>query len=274
MAYRDSFGSFGYTLTPRVKQLLIANGVVFLVLWVLPFLRPYLWFVASDVLVQPWTLLTYMFVHAGLWHLLFNMLGLFFFGPPLESRWGSREFLKYYLICGVAGALLSLLFAPNAAIVGASGAVLGVMLAFAMNWPDSPIYIWGIFPVKAKWLVLIIGLFTVMSAVEGARDGVAHFAHLGGLVAGLIYLKMDWRGSGSLGSLKKRVTRSRIRVVEERGRSDAPPRPSTRRRPVEEEQLLDDVDRVLDKISREGMASLSEEERALLDHVSRRYRHN
>lgn len=274
MAYRDSFGSFGYTLTPRVKQLLIANAAVFLVVWALPFLRPWLWFVASDVLVKPWTLLTYMFVHAGLWHLVFNMLGLFFFGPPLESRWGSGEFLKYYLICGMAGALLSLVFAPQAAIVGASGAVLGVMLAFAMAWPDAPIYIWGIFPVKAKWLVLIIGLFTLMSAVEGARDGVAHFAHLGGLVAGLIYLKMDWRGASSVGSLKKRMGRTRIRVVEGGGDAPAPPRRSKRGRPAEEEKLLDEVDRVLDKISREGMASLSTEERALLDHVSRRYRHN
>lgn len=273
MAYRDSYASFGFGLTPRVKQLLIANAAVFVVVWLLPFLRPWLWLVPEDLLTRPWTLVTYMFVHGGLWHLFFNMLGLFFFGPPLEARWGGREFLKFYLICGLGAAVASVIFVPGAAIVGASGAVFGVMLAFALNWPDAPIYIWGIFPVKAKYLVGIIGLFALMSAVEGARDGVAHFAHLGGLVTGLVYLKMDWRGGQALENLKKRASRSRIKVVEGGGRKAAPP-PAARRRPEEEERLLDEVDRVLDKISQHGMASLSTEERTLLDEVSRRYRRN
>lgn len=270
MAYRESFGSFGYALTPRVKQLLIANAAVHLLLWVVPFLWPYLAFAPREVLTRPWTFVTYMFVHADLWHLLFNMLGLFFFGPPLEARWGSGEFLKYYLICGLGGAVLSLVFAPGAAIVGASGAVLGVMLAFALNWPDSPIYIWGIFPVKAKWLVAFIGFMSIMSAMGGARDGIAHLAHLGGLVAGLVYLKLDHGGS-AFGGLRKRMTRSRMRVVSG-GPPGTPRRRSASKGTPDEERLLDEVDRVLDKISRQGMASLSPEERTLLDEVSRRKR--
>lgn len=271
MAYRESFGTFGFALTLRVKQLLIANAAVFLLLWLLPFDAGYLSLMPRELLVRPWTIITYMFVHGGLWHLLFNMLGLFFFGPPLESKWGSAEFLKFYVICGLGAALASIIFTPGAAIVGASGAVLGVMLAFAFNWPDAPIYIWGIFPVKAKWLVAIIGLFALMSAMEGARDGVAHLAHLGGLVTALVYLKMDWRGGQALQNLKKRASRSRIRVVEGRGTGRAAP-PSVSKRGPEEERLLDEVDRVLDKISQHGMASLSAEERTLLDEVSRRYR--
>lgn len=273
MAYRESFGGFGFALTTRVKQLIIANAAVFLAVWLLPFLQPWLWLAPGDLLTRPWTLVTYMFVHGGLWHLLFNMLGLFFFGPPLEASWGSREFVKYYLICGLGAAAATVVFAPGSATVGASGAVLGVMLAFALNWPDAPIYIWGIFPIKAKWLVGIIGLFALMSAVEGARDGVAHLAHLGGLVTGLVYLKLDWRGGQALEGLKKKVSRPRITVVEG-GRPKGPPPKPGRRRPEEEERLLDEVDRVLDKISQHGMASLSSEERTLLDDVSRRYRRN
>lgn len=281
MAYRGSYTRFGFGLTPWVRRLLIANGVVFLLTFLVRGLWVHLAFVPSAVLIRPWTLLTYMFVHGGLWHLLFNMLALFFFGPALEAKWGSREFLKYYLICGVSAAVVSLIFAPEAAIVGASGAVLGVMLAFAMNWPDSPIYIWAIFPIKAKWLVTIIGVFALLSAVGDARDGVAHLAHLGGLVSGFVYLKLDRPGGGtSVAWLRERLPGNRMRVVSGTGgagsgdRPQGRPQPGRRRRPVDEERILDEVDRVLDKISQEGIASLSPEERRLLDDVSRRYRSN
>src|SRR5690625_114046 len=121
MAYYDRSMSFGYRLTPWVKRLLIANTAVFLLLILVPALGPHLAFRPSRVLFQPWTLVTYMFVHGGFLHLFFNMIGLFFFGPPLEERWGSREFFKYYLICGLGGAVLSFFFGMYGAVVGASG---------------------------------------------------------------------------------------------------------------------------------------------------------
>ena len=124
-----------------------------------------------------------MFLHGDLWHLLINMLVLFFFGPPLEARWGSQEFIRFYVICGLGGAALSFLFAPQG-IIGASAAVYGVMLAFAITWPEAPIYVWGIFPIKAKWLAAFLFALTFISAVGGADGGIAHFAHLGGLVTG------------------------------------------------------------------------------------------
>jgi membrane associated rhomboid family serine protease len=190
MAYSSSgYGNpFGMAVTPWVKRLLIANLVVFLVTLALPVLEGYLAFRPMLVLTRPWTLVTYMFVHAGFWHLLGNMLGLFFFGGPLEERWGSREFLKFYLITGLAGALLSFVFV-NAAIVGASAAVYGIMLAFALYWPDNPVYIWGIFPVKVKWLVAFLIGISVLSAVTGSQNGTAHLAHLGGAAAAFLYLK-------------------------------------------------------------------------------------
>jgi len=279
MAFRSNL-SFGYGLTPWVKRLLIANVAVFFAMWLIRSgtLFGLLAFQPAQLLYQPWTLVTYMFVHGDFWHLFFNMLALFFFGPPLEERWGSREFLKYYFICGLGGAALSFAFAWNAAIVGASAAVYGVMLAFAMNWPNAPIYIWGIFPVKAKWLVVILAGLSLMSAVGGARDGVAHFAHLGGFAAGFLYLKLEWRISQGVGRWTKKLTsrhRHRFTVIPgDSGNVRRPPTTSSRARRREEERLLDEVDRVLDKISKAGLASLSAEERRLLDEVSRRYRQN
>ncbi len=279
MAFRSNL-SFGYGLTPWVKRLLIANAAVFFGMWLIrsATLFGLLAFQPARLLYQPWTLVTYMFVHGDFWHLFFNMLALFFFGPPLEERWGSREFLKYYLICGLGGAALSFVFAWNAAVVGASAAVYGVMLAFAMNWPNAPIYVMGIFPIKAKWLVGIFVALTLMSAMGRAQDGVAHFAHLGGFVTGFLYLKLDYRISQGMGWWKKKLSsrhRHRFTVIPgDSGNVRPPSNSSSRTRRREEERLLDEVDRVLDKISKAGLASLSAEERRLLDEVSRRYRQN
>jgi membrane associated rhomboid family serine protease len=150
MAYNTAPFAFRFSVTPWVRRLLIANGVVFLItLLAGQTFRPAIidWFAfhPNQVLTRPWGAVTYMFLHGDLWHLLLNMLVLFFFGPPLEERWGSREFLKFYFICGLGGVALSFLFASGASVIGASAAIYGVMLAFAMTWPESPIYVWGIF---------------------------------------------------------------------------------------------------------------------------------
>ena len=271
--------SFGYGLTPWVKRLLIANVVVFLALLALPpQLENWLAFIPARTLVQPWSVVTYMFVHGDLLHLFFNMLILFFFGPPLERMWGGREFLKFYLISGLGGAAFSYVFAFHAGVVGASGALFGVMLAFAMNWPDMPIHIWGILPVKAKWLVafmVAISILTITGQSIGGRsaDGVAHFAHLGGFAAAYLYLKLDDRLTNRVKRLKKFVSRRRRLDVTpgggESGGSTPPPRPRR-----QEDKVLDEVDRVLDKISESGLGSLSPRELELLDEVSKRYRQN
>jgi membrane associated rhomboid family serine protease len=275
MAYRGSFG-FGMGLTPWVQRLIIANVVVFLLQNFAPLLTMQLAFIPSEILLRPWTLVSYMFAHGGFWHLFWNMIGLFFFGPPLEARWGSREFLKFYFICGMGGAALSFLFAPTAPIIGASAAVYGVMLAFAMNWPDAPIYIWGILPVKAKYLVGVLAAFSVMSMMGSGRgDNIAHAAHLGGFVAGFLYVKFSGPG-GAFGGMRRMMNRRRLRVVRDEParptvRTGPPPSPR-RRTGGDEDRLLDELDRVLEKISTEGMSSLTAQERKLLDEVSRRYR--
>lgn len=267
---------FSYMLTPVVKRLLIANAVVFaLTLLVTPEVM-FEWFAFQPrrIILRPWGPFTYMFLHGDLMHLAVNMLVLFFFGPPLESRWGEREFLRFYVLCGLGGVALSYLFLP-AWVVGASAACYGLMLAFAMNWPDLPIYVWGIFPVKAKYLVGFLFVLSLLSATQGSSGGVAHFAHLGGLLTGYIYLKADWRTGQQLERIKRGVIRTRrLAIVPRDEEGEEHPGVGAGRSRGEDPRLYDKVDAVLDKISAEGMSSLTREELALLDEVSKRHRSN
>lgn len=276
----NSFGSmqFNYRLTPWVKRLLIANAAAFILTWAVgaDFVFEWFAFQPSKVLTRPWGALTYMFLHGDFWHIFMNMLVLFFFGPPLESKWGSKEFVRYYVVCGLGGVALSFLFVSST-IIGASAAVYGIMLAFAMNWPTTPIYVWGIFPVQAKWLVAFLFLVTFTSALGGAGGGVAHFAHLGGFAAGFLYLKTDWRTSERIQKMKRAAGARRFAIVPRDERKDEA-RSGQRRGAAAadagERVMLDAVDRVLDKISAQGMSSLTEDERRLLDDVSRKHRTN
>jgi membrane associated rhomboid family serine protease len=283
MSYQTSpgFNSFGIGLTPTpmVKRLLIANAVVFgLQLVLRDFMLDWFAFQPRQLVFRPWGPFTYMFLHGDLMHLFGNMLFLFFFGPPLEARWGEKEFLRYYVVCGLGGVALSFVFMP-ASIVGASAAVYGVMLAFAMNWPNAPIYIFGIFPVPAKYLVAFFGVVALLGATGSAQgSNVAHFAHLGGLVAGYLYLKADFR-TGKVFEGVQRAARKKRRLAivpgEEPEEEHAAGRRPRRREEVKEnEALYDQVDAVLDKISAEGMSSLTPAELELLDEVSKKHRTN
>ena len=289
MSYGSDRFAFGQMLTPWVKRLLIANTAVHLLLVLVAATvgegaRLFVWqwfgFTPAESFLKPWGAVTYMFLHGDLWHLLLNMLVLFFFGPPLEQRWGSNRFLKYYFICGLGGAVLSFLFAFGTSVIGASAAIYGLMLAFAWYWPNAPIYFWGIFPIKAKYLVGFFFVLTFFSAVGGAAGGVAHFAHLGGLLAGLIYLRTDGKWGGGFDSLKKAARVERLAIVpreEKREERTEGSRRRTSRRSgatMEEKELLDEVDRILDKISDSGISSLTDDERRVLDEVSRRRRTN
>jgi membrane associated rhomboid family serine protease len=266
---------FAYRMTPWVKRLIVANAVFWLVTWTglipLELAVEYLGFTAAEAYKEPWTIITYMFVHGGFLHVFLNMLMLFFFGPPLEERWGGKEFLKYYAICGVAGALFSVgamafgLDIGTIPIVGASGAVYGVMLAYALNWPNSLVWIYAIFPVKVKYLVMILGAMTFFSAFGRAADGIAHFAHLGGLVVGFVYLKKGWQLGAHLETWKKRLRRRKLGVVQGGGGKPSRPGPAD-----EEARILEIVDKLLDKIAASGLESLTAEERRFLDEVSRR----
>jgi membrane associated rhomboid family serine protease len=177
--------------TPAIKAIIIANVAVFLLTYIAPALQVPLWLTPKDVVHgQVWRLVTYMFLHAGPFHLLFNMLFLWMFGVELERMWGTQNFVKYYFVTGVAAAvttivvsffLQSLYFSQT---VGASGAVVAVLLAYGLYFPHREIFIYGIFPIRAKYLLLIFGAMSLFSG-----GNVAHATHIGGALAGYLYLK-------------------------------------------------------------------------------------
>ncbi|WP_419862092.1 rhomboid family intramembrane serine protease [Candidatus Palauibacter sp.] len=265
----------GFPMSRWVLRLMIANFAVFLLMAVR--IVPagaieWLGFMMPGFLTRPWSVVTYMFVHGGFMHLFMNMLALFFFGPPLEQKWGSRFFLRFYLVTGLGAAAFSVLLyslTGPTLMVGASGAIFGLLVAFALNWPDAKIFLYFVFPVPAKWFVAGLGALTLLSTVQGSTDGVAHWAHLGGLVTGFVYLRYGERiGRFAHGALYKERPAPR----RSRKRRPAPPPPPPRRRRRVDGDSLDEVDRILDKIRADGMDSLSARERAFLDEVSRQYR--
>ena len=246
-------------MTPFVRILLFANIGVFFLQNTTEWITAALIFVPRAILFRPWTIITYMFLHAGMMHLVFNMLGLFFFGPRVEERLGSRSFLTLYLISGVTGALLSLITSPSAAVLGASGAVFGVMLAFAYFWPDMPIHIWGIIPVPARMLVIITTVLSLWSGLGGVRSNVAHFAHLGGYLGAWLYLK--WLDRKRLDFRKKATSAPPVRELK------FTKRPEVDLKNVHEVNR-EEVNRILDKISAHGMSALTAQERLFLSNFA------
>jgi membrane associated rhomboid family serine protease len=246
-------------MTPWVQRLLYANIAVYLLQRTLEPVTSLLALVPAALLVRPWTIITYMFAHStfGLTHILFNMFALYIFGPRVEARLGSAHFIRMYLIAGISGGLLSLFFTPYAAIVGASGAVFGVQLAFAMFYPRDKILIWGIIPVEARVLVILMTLITLYGGFSGG-SGVAHFAHLGGYIGAFIYLKWAEKRSPS------KQWQAKV----------AGPPPKTI--PVGDwrsvnlsmvhEVNRDEVQRILQKLEEKGEGSLTAQERVFLGH--------
>lgn len=271
-------GRSSFALTAWVRRLIAANAVVYL-LTITVFTGSWFFewfaFAPSTAVAKPWTFLTYAFVHGGFLHLAFNMLMLFFFGPAVEERMGSRAFIGYYLFCALGAAALSFaiaLAAPVAPFVGASAAVFGVSLAFALNWPDAPILVFPIpVPIKAKWLVLGLAAIDLTLALLPAQDGVAHLAHLGGFLFGLLYLKGPPLVARVPGSVPRRRARTRTRAAQNGGESR---RHHGTRRPAArpDETIEAQIDRVLEKISATGIDSLTPEERQLLAERSRQLR--
>jgi len=287
-------------LTKAVQWLIAINvAIYFLQLTVVGAqnMLPALGFSADDLSRSWWTIGTYMFVHGGLWHLALNMYTLYIFGPRVEHAWSAGEFTRYYVLCGLGGWFFHLLFARESLLIGASAAVLGVTLAYASRWPDDEVLLFGVVPLKVKWMVaLMVALNLIGGMSEGQGGGVAYLAHLGGLAAGWLYLRTA-SGSGGIDRFKQRVTpatdipdetpraipRSMPRAREKGNEIDeiiarsnaavsrrpAPPSPPLGAKGV---KRMSDIDMVLDKISQQGIESLSDDEKRMLEEMSKELR--
>ena len=261
--------------TPWVTRILAVNVAVFFLFEMMPGLRPLrdaLALVPAAALARPWTVFTYMWLHGGIMHLLFNMLALYFFGPRLEQRLGSRHFLALYLVSGLAGAALSFVdprhpgWIPVIPIVGASGAIYGVMLAYALNWPSDRVMIWGIIPLEIRLLVLLSAAYAIWAGFTGASSGTAHFAHLGGYVGAWLYLAWADRRSPSR-QFRRQVDKSlygrATPVVTE-------PQWGAIKRDGLHPLNLEELDRLQAKAQTMGAGSLTPDERAFLHRLTLR----
>lgn len=240
-----------------VTGLIVINVIVFVLINVLrniPWMM-YFGLVPSLVLSQfmLWQLVTYLFVHAGLWHLVLNMLMLWMFGTVLENTWGSKRFLGYYLFTGVGAGLCSILFAHNAVspVVGASGAIFGLLVAFAVMFPESVILLFFIFPMKMRYAAMVLAGINLLGALSNPGSEVAYIAHLGGGLFGYAYFKNQAIGLAlsrfSLYHFQESIKRKR-EVSQLNKMMD----------------ISQKVDEILDKISSQGIDSLTKKEREIL----------
>ena len=217
-------------------------------------------FISDLMLWQPFT---YMFLHApfyssvGISHILLNMLGLWVFGRELEQAWGKTHFLKYYFITGVGSGLITYLFQMGSdnPVIGASGAVYGILLAYGISYPNRMLYIWGIIPVKSMWLVIIMGSIAFFG-VLGNADGISHVTHISGMAIGYLLLKKSWRWKDVLFAIRKKTIEFQVQRHEEKH--------------IKVNMLQKDIDIILEKIQKLGFSGLSDEEKSKLYEASRK----
>ncbi|MDY6935635.1 MAG: rhomboid family intramembrane serine protease [Spirochaetota bacterium] len=272
----------GGPITPIVKKLMIINVGIFIFQQFAELFFPggfeKIFGLSHTGLLfefKIWQPLTYMFLHGGVIHILFNLLALWMFAGEIESVWGDRLFLKYYLFCGTgAGIFIAMM---NAVIysnynvspitIGASGAIYGILLAYGIMWPNREVLLYFLFPVKIKYLVIGFGIlefFGTIASIRGDAGNISHIGHLGGLISGFIFIRFRLQAkrsnnrstnNGSYFSqfIKKRRVKKKQHVIDQR---------------VKAKRLIDSL---LDKIAREGMSSLTPEERRLLDWARKHY---
>lgn len=222
-----------------------------------------------QAIFQPWRLITYMFLHATVWHILFNMLWLWWMGRPVEETLGSKIFLVIYFGSGIGGALIDILLSPlvgTSLVIGASGAVFGIMVAFAVLYPKMPIMLIFLPPIEARYVVA--GLIALEVLFLGSNDHVARIVHLGGALCGFLIMKLYYKGYDF-----NKIFDYFNKLV-----SKPEPKPSSKNKkmhPVSDAEVVEEheqseLDRILDKISKSGYEGLTDEEKRILFELSKR----
>jgi len=239
-----------------IKWLLMVNGGFFVLQnFTGGGLESLLGLVPARVLsLEIWRLFTYQFLHGSFFHILFNMFALWMFGKEIEQNWGTREFLKFYFTCVIGAGLLNCVVQPFSRVpaIGASGGLYGILVAFALMFPDSVIYLYAIFPMRARYFVILIGVLEFLASSHGTASPIARFAHLGGMLTGYLYMK-----SYEFRSLGTRI----LYKISDLFISRAPiPQASKPKREFKKEELVKEVDRILEKVLKQGAESLTEQE--------------
>lgn len=291
-------------LTPAVQTLLGINVAILFLQWTLVSdadMFAALGFQDGGLQRAVWSAVTYMFVHYGLWHLALNMYALLAFGPRLESAMGMRAFALYYIWCGLGGAVAHMLFVRTGILIGASAAVLGVLFAFAQQWPNEQLALFGVVKVRA-WAVIVFfataNLALGIAETAAAGDRLLYLAHFGGLAFGWLYFRTP--PAASIERLRQRISpapdeqneappraiprtmprqraqRDEVDEIVAKSKAVAAQRPGVRAllasARTSGEFRTAELDRVLDKISAAGLESLTTDERALLDAMAKRLR--
>jgi membrane associated rhomboid family serine protease len=294
--YRPSgFGGFSF-FPPVIKNLLIINGAIFFIMLMMQNIK-FNGIPAENIIIrwfalmplghgfEIWQLVSYQFLHGGFSHILFNMFALWMFGAEIENMWGSRKFLIFYLLAGVGAGLLHLFLSPVlsdviAPTIGASGSVYGIMIAFAMLFPNRLIFLYFFIPLKAKYF---IGFLIVMEfmLIDSAHSNVAHLAHLGGALIGFLFIMFDKNSNVALKDIFRSIKtskRSRPYDSDSFGYYNSYKAPTANNiedakfSDVEPEEAItqEQIDRILDKISQSGYQNLSEKEKRILFEASKR----
>ena len=305
--YRPSgFGGFSF-FPPVIKNLLIINGVVFFLqilgeqiatgtgytfgqiitkyFALIPLggyiagsrgIEPIVWY------FYPWQLITYQFLHGGFSHILFNMFALWMFGIEIEHLWGSKKFLYFYLICGIVAGICHLFISPllgvpSAPTLGASGAIYGVMIAFAMIFPNRYIFLYFFIPIKAKYLITFLVAMEFM-LVDSASSGIAHLAHLGGALAGFVFILLDKQTHVVFKDIFNRSSYRTTKPFNPLGGFTE--RFKKKEKDIQEAKFYDinedneisqeEIDKILDKISQSGYQNLTEREKKVLFEASKK----
>ena len=214
----------------------------------------------SDLML--WQPFTYMFFHApfyssvGISHILLNMLGLWVFGRELEQAWGKTKFLRYYFITGIGSGLITYFFQMSSdnPVIGASGAVYGILLAYGVSYPNRMLYIWGLIPVRSMWLVIIMGSIAFFGLL-GNADGISHVTHISGMVIGYVLLKKKWRWRDIWFAIRKKTIEFQVQRYEEKS--------------IKNKMLQKDIDVILEKIQKVGFIGLSDKEQSKLYEASK-----
>jgi membrane associated rhomboid family serine protease len=224
----------GGAISPAVKALVIANVTVFVFEGVLRLagfgsaddIFRFLFALTPNLVYGRffvWQLASYLFLHGDLGHILINMFMLWMFGVEMERLWGARRFLNYYFLTGIGAGIVTCFFSPDSRTIGASGAIFGVMLAYGMTFPNRQILFWFIFPMKAKHFVILLAGIELWISSQYVSDGIGHFAHLGGMLFGYLYLKRAWRVREWIAGMRWRARRRRFQVFDGEERKDRYP---------------------------------------------------